>query len=106
VAELLDRLGLVGFEWIIDSARVGVSKPDPRIFQMAVASSGLPASAITYVGDIPWLDGAGALAAGIQAVCLDPQDLFQGACLELEAHFGKAVPRVGALEDLLRVVTA
>ena len=37
---------------VIDSHVVGVAKPDPRIFEPALAALGLPASArIAYVGD-------------------------------------------------------
>ena len=58
---------------IIDSAVVGVAKPDPAIFRIALDALGVPASeAVLYVGDSLRYDVAGALAAGLQPVHFDP----------------------------------
>ncbi len=59
-------------EVIIDSAVVGVSKPDPRIFHLALAEMGIPAAEVGYVGDTLAYDMAGAVAAGLQPIHLDP----------------------------------
>ena len=62
---ILARFGLVGlFDTIIVSGDVGVEKPDPRIFDLALGRTGLQAREVVYVGDSPE-DVEGALAAGL-----------------------------------------
>ena len=41
------------FEFVIDSSHVGVRKPDPRIFQLALDRMGLPAGEAVFVDDHP-----------------------------------------------------
>jgi putative hydrolase of the HAD superfamily len=61
---------------VIDSAVVGVAKPDPAIFGLALDALGVPASGtVLHVGDSLRYDVAGALAAGLQPVHLDPHGL-------------------------------
>ena len=61
-------LGLARFfDVVVDSARVGATKPDARIFHATCASVGVPADAVLHVGDDPDLDVRGALAAGIRS---------------------------------------
>lgn len=49
---VLDEFGLSDlFDKVIESAVVGVRKPDPAIFQLGIDALGLPASDITLVGD-------------------------------------------------------
>jgi putative hydrolase of the HAD superfamily len=60
---------------VIDSAVVGVSKPDPRIFTLALEALGLPdvdRSTVVHVGDSLRYDVTGALAAGVRPLHLDP----------------------------------
>jgi putative hydrolase of the HAD superfamily len=58
---------------VIDSTVVGVWKPDPAIFGFALEALGQPASEeIWYVGDTVRFDVAGALAAGLRPVHMDP----------------------------------
>jgi putative hydrolase of the HAD superfamily len=58
---------------VIDSTVVGVAKPDPAIFGLALDALGVPASGtVLHVGDSLRYDVAGALAAGLQPVHLDP----------------------------------
>jgi len=73
----LGRAGLLElFEFVIDSHEVGVSKPDPRIFQAALARMGLEPSNAWYVGDSVYHDVNGARAAGLsRAVLVDPYGL-------------------------------
>ena len=59
-------------ETVVDSHRVGVAKPDPRIFAIALERLGAGAEQALYVGDVPAYDVAGARAAGMPAVLLDP----------------------------------
>jgi putative hydrolase of the HAD superfamily len=73
----LGRAGLLElFEFVIDSHEVGVSKPDPRIFQAALAHMGLEPSNAWYVGDSVFHDVNGARAAGLsRALLVDPYGL-------------------------------
>jgi putative hydrolase of the HAD superfamily len=58
---------------VVDSAVVGVAKPDPAIFGIALDALGVPASGtVLHVGDSLRYDVAGALAAGLEPVHLDP----------------------------------
>jgi len=56
------------FSHIIESAVVGVRKPDPRIFTLGVEALGLPASEVTVVGDSMDKDIVPARKAGCQAI--------------------------------------
>ena len=70
---------------VIDSAVVGVSKPDPAIFALALDALGLPdvaRSTVVHVGDSLRYDVAGALAAGIRPIHLDPH----GYCPAPDGH--------------------
>jgi putative hydrolase of the HAD superfamily len=60
---------------ILDSAVVGVAKPDPAIFHLALEVAGVPAERALMVGDTPAADVAGALAAGVRPVLIDPYAL-------------------------------
>ncbi len=64
---------------VVDSAVVGVSKPDPEIFAPALASLGVEASEAVYVGDSVHYDVQGATAAGMAAVHFDPYDRCESA---------------------------
>ena len=77
---------------IIDSHIVGVAKPDPHIFDFALAHfDGVERSRIAYVGDSVTMDVGGARAAGLHPILLDPYDDHPGADFQ----------RLRSLEDLL-----
>ncbi len=63
---------LRGLEFVTDSHRVGIAKPEPGIFLLALERLGLPAERTLYVGDLRRVDGAGARGAGLHFVLLDP----------------------------------
>ncbi len=91
VEKMVSRLGFAPyFEAIIDSAVVGVAKPDPQIFYLALKAMGLDeyvlmakAAAdgeglhppVLFVGDSFRNDIAGAARAGLHACLLDPLGL-------------------------------
>lgn len=77
VTQSLDQAGFAGaFEFVIDSADVGVSKPDPAIFHTGLGRLGLTGDQVWYVGDSLFHDVKGGLDAGLAAVVLiDPFDL-------------------------------
>ncbi len=70
LAELLTEIGLAElFAVVIDSGRVGIEKPDRRIFELALADLGAAGAAPpVHVGDSWAADIAGALGAGWRAV--------------------------------------
>jgi len=59
---------------IVDSTVVGISKPDPRIFDPAIEALGTARERTLYVGDTVHADVRGAEAAGLPVVQLDPFD--------------------------------
>ena len=60
------------FDVVIDSALVGVEKPDPAIFRAALAALGVAPADALYIGDLYEVDVVGARAAGMEAVLLVP----------------------------------
>jgi putative hydrolase of the HAD superfamily len=76
---------------ILDSTVVGVAKPDPAIFQVALSLLGVAPDRAIHVGDTPSADVTGARAAGIRPVLVDPYDL----------HTGAGCVRVTSLADVL-----
>jgi putative hydrolase of the HAD superfamily len=71
------RYGLAPyFDVIIDSHIVGVAKPDPRIFQIALERLGVGADEVKYTGDIYSIDVEGARAAGIEARLVDQHQRY------------------------------
>jgi putative hydrolase of the HAD superfamily len=78
---LEDRLGEIGirdrFDFVIDSMIVGVSKPDPTIFLMALDAASLPSSEVVYVGDYYAVDVVGARTVGITPVLFDPYGVYE-----------------------------
>lgn len=73
VAEILRSLGLASaLDFVIDSGAVGVEKPDPEIFRLALTRAGVTAAEAVYVGDLYSVDVRGARAAGVDAILLDP----------------------------------
>ncbi|MEP6864140.1 MAG: HAD-IA family hydrolase [Deltaproteobacteria bacterium] len=74
LAELLAEIGIAdAFEHVIDSGRLGIEKPDPRIFAHAlellgVAPGQLIDTPAVHVGDSWSADVGGALAAGWRAI--------------------------------------
>ena len=84
---------------VIDSAVVGVSKPDPQIFALALAALGLSdvdRSTVVHVGDSLRYDVAGALAAGVRPLHLDPH----GFCPAPDGH-----EHIRRLADLAALAT-
>ena len=62
----------VEVDCVIDSGDVGVMKPDPRIFRMALEAMGIAPEDAWYVGDMPAIDVVGARRAGLRPFIMDP----------------------------------
>jgi len=91
----LRELGLDKFfDVVVDSGEVGVEKPDPSIFGIALKSIGVSAQEAIYVGDYYSVDVKGARAAGLIPVLYDPNGVYQEVdCMKIES-----------LETLLRLL--
>lgn len=77
VADDAKRFGLAPyFDVIIDSHLVGVAKPDPRIFRIAMEQMDIGPDETLYAGDIYSIDMLGAKAAGIDGRLIDQLDLY------------------------------
>jgi putative hydrolase of the HAD superfamily len=84
----------VALECLIDSGAVGVMKPDPKIFHLALDAMGIDAGDAWYVGDMPGIDVIGARAAGLFPVLMDPYQF----------HLDADYARVSSLDDLAGIV--
>ncbi|HEX9125315.1 MAG TPA: HAD-IA family hydrolase [Methylomirabilota bacterium] len=74
---LLDGAGLGdALDFIIDSAVVGVEKPDPKIFHLGLERAGVAAHEAVYIGDLYSVDVLGSRAAGLGAILLDPRGFW------------------------------
>jgi putative hydrolase of the HAD superfamily len=83
---------------VVDSAVAGVAKPDPAIFRIALDALGVPADGtVLHVGDSLRYDVAGALAAGLRPVHMDPH----GICPAPDGH-----SHIRSLAGLLDLITA
>lgn len=60
---------------VVDSTVVGFEKPDPRIFEIALRALAVAPERAIHVGDSRRADVAGAIAAGVTPVHLDPYRL-------------------------------
>jgi putative hydrolase of the HAD superfamily len=91
----LARLGLAPhFDLVVDSQEEGVEKPDPRLFEVALARAEARPAATLHVGDLYEVDVVGARAAGLQAALVDRGWLYEG----VDCH---RVPTLRELADQL-----
>ena len=84
----------VEVDCVIDSGAVGIMKPDPRIFHLALEAMDIAAEDAWYVGDMPGIDVVGARAAGLRPFVMDPHGL----------HHDADYDRVESLAELARLV--
>ena len=78
-AQVFRDLGLTCyFERIFDSAVMGLEKPDPAIFRVALDELGVSPTNTLYIGDIYYVDVRGANRAGLGGLHLDPLGLYSG----------------------------
>ncbi len=75
LAELVAELGKTAlFRVVVDSGRIGIDKPDARIFQHAAQALGVPLADIVHVGDAWEADVIGAREAGARPIWFSPTD--------------------------------
>lgn len=82
------------FQFIIDSHLVGVEKPHPEIFRMALERGGDEPSGTVFVGDLYSTDVGGAQNAGLKGVLMD----WVGAYPQVDSL------RINSLPDLDRIL--
>ena len=87
IASILGNCGIEQFfDVVIDSHFVGVEKPDPRIFQLALEQAKTQAERAIFVGDIYGIDVLGAERAGIRPLLLDVLGSYEGVQCEKIRH--------------------
>jgi putative hydrolase of the HAD superfamily len=84
---------------IVISGAVGVKKPDPRIYEIALASVGTIAAETLFVGDHPELDVRAPREAGMRTVWLDTGTAWP-------REICRADHEIKSLEELIRIVSA
>ena len=91
----LVRLGLARyFRAILDSAIVGIQKPHPEIFKLALERAGVEGSEAVFVGDTYATDVGGAQLAGLTGVLMDG----------LRAYSDATCPRISSLPELGKIL--
>ena len=97
-AAIADDLGFAGHvDFIVTSLEAGAQKPDPAIFEMALARAGIEAADAVHVGDQLESDVQGALAVGITPVLID----------RYADHAGyRDHPRIERLDQLPEILAA
>jgi len=99
--EKLRHCGLDGFcDVLVVSEEFGVSKPDPRLFEIALCRLDCPAHEAVMVGDSWAADVMGALAAGIRPIWFNRNGT-------LPPEGSRPVPVITSLEatdDVLRMI--
>jgi len=93
---LTEQLPGHAFEFVIASSEYGVRKPDPLIFELALAKAALPSEDVWFCGDNPRCDVEGAHAVGMFPVWYeeltvedpwrDTADMEPPACPHLHIH--------------------
>jgi len=95
IEEQLTRLELARhFQFIIDSAVVGVEKPHPEIFSLALERAGVAPGEAMFVGDTYSTDMGGAQLAGLHGTLIDRVGAYPNA----------ESPRIMTLPELDRVL--
>jgi len=91
IEQQLAEVGLrIYFQAVFDSAIVGVEKPHPEIFQLALARAQVAANEAVFVGDTHATDVGGAKLAGLHGVLID----------RINAYPHVKSPRITALPEL------
>jgi putative hydrolase of the HAD superfamily len=86
------------FDVLVDSTRVGFTKPDPRIFRHATDVLGVAPVDATFIGDSPSRDMAGARGVGMRHVWLTGH---RAASPSPCCPGDRVIPSLGELEHVL-----
>jgi putative hydrolase of the HAD superfamily len=96
---ICEGLGLCNLvDFIVISAEVGVRKPDPRIFHVAIEKAGVRPEEALHVGDLPEEDVEGARRAAIRPVLIDRPRRITAWNLSTDACV------IGSLNDIVSLL--
>jgi HAD superfamily hydrolase (TIGR01509 family) len=99
LARVFEQLGILdAVDLVVDSGVVGVEKPDPRIFRVALDHFGVAPERALHLGDNFSTDVLGARAAGIRVALVDPLGHLDGRHLDVPRVPGAAVVADAAAE--------
>lgn len=94
--DMCDAWGLTPLvDFIVVSAREGVAKPNPAIFQIALRRSGSRPEATLHVGDSAYADIGGARACGMDAVLISRQPLSRPVECPVISDLRDLLPMLG-----------
>jgi putative hydrolase of the HAD superfamily len=95
----IERFGLADhLDLLIVSGEVGVAKPDPAIFRLALEQLEVSASQALFVGDSPEYDLRGAAAAGLAFVWMN------AGGQELPDGLARPLATIGRLGELIGIL--
>jgi HAD superfamily hydrolase (TIGR01549 family) len=104
VQGIVDRWGIRSFfETILTSAALGIRKPDPRIFQVALDRFGVQPEAAAMIGDSLEADMLGAIQTGIYSIWIIRRVQIQEEG-ELEVQPQAVITALHQIPDLLAEV--
>lgn len=94
--------GLGGyFEKIVASQKIGLEKPDKRLFRYMLGVAGLPEERVVYVGDDPARDVAPSKEMGMKAVLLEqPADMSAAGWRDYGVELGESQRPDAVIKDL------
>lgn len=96
--ELFEKLGILScFDTVVDSSKVGVEKPDARIFEIACKRTGTTADRALHLGDTMATDIVGARNAKMRHLMIDPFGHYEGMYPD--------VPRAKGVVEVAREIT-
>ncbi len=84
------------FDVTVFSCRVGIKKPDPRIYQMATDRLGVAPPDCLYIGDGSSRELSGASQVGMRAVLIrDPDEVADAHTIDREEWHGEVISSLG-----------
>jgi FMN phosphatase YigB (HAD superfamily) len=84
------------FDLVVDSGKLGIEKPDPRIWQVALAAFPTAADRVLHLGDTWATDTIGAERLGYRTALIDPHGFYDAR------H--PSVPRVTGVVEVARAI--
>lgn len=99
LAPLVAQYGIAEyFSFTLSGGQAGSFKPDAGIFRQALRMAGnVPANRALYIGDNYYADVLGATAVGMEALLIDPRDVFLGL-------YDKRISRLVEVLDFVRAM--
>lgn len=95
----LENAGLAQyFDVIVDSAIVGIEKPNPEVFFLALDAMAVAAARAAFVGDLVHIDVHGAERAGMTPILMDKGRLYSAPERRITA-LNEILPMIGAVRS-------